>query len=105
MKQRKRDDFYLRGGDGGQVILALYVQPKASINRFVGRHGDELKLAVTAPPVDGKANKAVISFLAKFFSLSKSDVTIQQGHQSRHKQCRLNRVTTQEVFEKIQGYL
>jgi len=68
-------------------------------------HGEELKLAITAPPVDGKANKAVISFLANFFSLSKSDVVIQSGQQSRHKQCRLTHVTRQDVFEKIQGYL
>jgi uncharacterized protein len=105
MKERTGTDFCLRDGGNGEVILALYVQPKASRIRFVGMHGDELKLAITAPPVDGKANKAVISFLAKFFSLSKSDVVIQSGHQSRHKQCRLFHIGRQDVLNKIQGYL
>lgn len=105
MVERTRNDFCLRDGGNGEVILALYIQPKASKTRFVGMHGDELKLAITAPPVEGKANKAVISFLAKFFSLSKSAVVIQGGHQSRHKQCRLAHVTRQDVLDKIQEYL
>lgn len=105
MKERTRNDFCLLDGGNGEVLLALYIQPKASRTRFLGRHGDELKLAITAPPVDGKANKAVIAFLAKIFSLSKSDVTIQRGHQSRHKQCRLAHVTRQDILDKIQEYL
>lgn len=68
MIERTRNDFCLRDGGNGEVILALYIQPKASRTRFLGMHGDELKLAITAPPVDGKANKAVISFLAKFLA-------------------------------------
>jgi uncharacterized protein len=105
MKERTENDFCVQDGGNGEVVLALYIQPKASKARFLGMYGDELKLAITAPPVDGKANKAVISFLAKFFSLSKSDVVIQRGHQSRHKQCRLSRIGRQDVLQKIQGHL
>lgn len=105
MKEKTDSEPYLRDDGNGTVTLSLYVQPKASKSRFLGVHGEELKLAITAPPVNGKANKAVISFLAKFFSLSKSAVSIQSGHQTRHKQCRLAHVTRQDVLDKIQRYL
>lgn len=63
----------------------MYVQPKSSRNAFTGIHGDSIKLALTAPPVDGKANKAVIQFLASFFKLKKKDIAIKHGWQSRTK--------------------
>ncbi len=50
--------------DGEDIVLKLYIQPKASRDKIVGLHGEELKIAITAPPVDGKAN----AHLTKFFS-------------------------------------
>jgi len=76
---------YLSLYKDGRVLLRLYVQPKSSRNAFTGIHGDSIKLAITAPPVDGKANKAVIQFLASFFKLKKKDITIKHGLQSRTK--------------------
>ncbi len=76
---------YLSLYKDGRVLLRLYVQPKSSRNVFAGIHGDSIKLAITAPPVDGKANKAVISFLASFFKLKKKDIAIKHGLQSRTK--------------------
>ncbi len=76
---------YLKENKDGDTVISLYIQPKASKNRFCGLHGEEMKLAITAPPVDGKANKAVQAFLAKFFKVAKSEVIIKSGQQSRHK--------------------
>lgn len=67
------------------LLLRVYVQPKASKDGFVGVHGDEIKLSITAPPVDGKANKHVIAFIAKQCAVAKSNVTIIRGELSRHK--------------------
>ena len=69
----------------GSLSLALHIQPRASKNRIVGLHGENLKLAVTAPPADGKANKAVVKFLADFFSMPRKGITIKSGLQSRKK--------------------
>lgn len=75
--------------EGEDLILKLYLQPKASRDQFVGLHGDELKLAITAPPVDGKANKFLIAFLSKQFKVAKSQINIEKGELSRHKQVRI----------------
>jgi len=68
------------------LILALYIQPKASRDQVVGLHGTEIKLAITAPPVDGKANAHILHLLAKLFKVSKSQVSLHKGELSRHKQ-------------------
>ena len=65
--------------------LDLYIQPKASRDQFQGLHGDELKLAITAPPVDGQANSHLVKFLAKQFKVAKGQVTIIKGELGRHK--------------------
>lgn len=71
------------------LILSLYIQPKASRDQFVGQHGDELKVAITAPPVDGQANMHLIQFLSKQFKVPKSQIIIEKGENSRHKQIRI----------------
>lgn len=71
---------------GTDLLLALYVQPKASRDQLMGLHGAELKLAITAPPVDGKANAHIQKLLAKLFQVSKSQITVHKGELSRHKQ-------------------
>jgi len=65
--------------------ISLYVQPRASRNQLVGIIGSELKIRLTAPPVDGAANKECRSFLAKLCRLPKSRVTLLTGESSRHK--------------------
>lgn len=105
MIEKTDSEPYIRDDGNGTIVLAIYVQPKASRNRLLGVHGEELKLAITAPPVDGKANKAVIAFLARFFKLSKADVVITSGHQSRHKQCQLAHITLEAARLKLQGIM
>ncbi|RVU37236.1 YggU family protein [Rheinheimera riviphila] len=71
---------------GADLLLALYIQPKASRDQVMGLHGAEIKLAITAPPVDGKANAHVRKLLAKLFQVSQSQVSLHKGELSRHKQ-------------------
>ena len=65
--------------------FALRVQPRASRNAIAGVMGDAVKLAITAPPVDGKANQAVIEFLSDLFRVAKSSIVIVSGETGRNK--------------------
>lgn len=65
--------------------LDLLIQPKASRDQFQGLHGDEIKLAITAPPVDGQANSHLVKYLAKQFKVAKSQINIVRGELGRHK--------------------
>lgn len=71
------------------LLLQLYVQPGARRNQWAGLHGDALKLAITAPPVDGKANAFLQSLLAGQFAVSKQQVRLEKGELSRHKTLRI----------------
>lgn len=74
---------------GEDLLLRLYLQPKASRDQFVGEYGDALKVSITAPPVDGKANTHLVKFLSKQFNVAKSAVIIEKGLQNRHKLVRI----------------
>jgi uncharacterized protein len=77
-------DWYSWQGD--TLLLTLRVQPRASSDEIVGPHGEEaLKVRITAPPVDGKANQHLIKFLAKSFGVAKSRVTLLKGDTGRDK--------------------
>ena len=67
------------------LIFKVYIQPNASKNMISGRHADALKLKLTAPPVEGAANKLLIQFLAKHLKIPKSTIDILSGHTSRSK--------------------
>jgi uncharacterized protein len=75
--------FSYRGAD---LLLQLYVQPKASRDQIVGLHGDAIKIAITAPPVEGKANAHIQKLLATLFAVSRSQIELVKGDLSRHKQ-------------------
>jgi len=75
---------FLRGNEK-EALLDIYVQPKASRNELVGAHQGSLKIRLTAPPVEGEANKECVKFLAKVFGIPKSNVELVQGHKSRQK--------------------
>lgn len=82
------------------IILSLYIQPKSSRTRIIGMHGEELKIQISAPPVDGKANQALIKFFSKQLKVSKKQIHLLSGHQSRHKRI-LIEDCTEEQIEKI----
>ncbi len=67
------------------IRLKVRVQPRASRNRVLGAHGDALKVQVSAPPVDGAANQAVISLIAEWLSVPPRSVRIVQGQSGRDK--------------------
>ncbi len=70
---------------GNNVVLTLHIQPAARRTGVVGRHGDRLKIAVSVPPADGRANAALIAFLAETLGLPKSGFTVLSGASSREK--------------------
>jgi uncharacterized protein len=67
------------------TILDVYVQPGASRSGFAGMHGDRMKIRLAAPPVDGRANEALVEFLAEFFGVPRRHVRIAAGLKSRRK--------------------
>jgi hypothetical protein len=67
------------------LILTLFIQPKSSKNRIAGIHGQSLKVRLTAPPVDGAANKMCIEFMAKTLEVPKTSIEILAGHTGRNK--------------------
>jgi len=72
-----------------EFILKVYLQPKSSKNEIVGPYRDGIKVRITAPPVGGRANEALIKFLAKEFKTSASSVEILKGRHSREKIIRI----------------
>ena len=93
------------------LILSIYVQPRASKNQICGIQGEELKIRLTSPPVDGAANKLCREFVADLFNVSKSSVEIVSGETSRHKRMRVianhpgQLVTHISALEKTLGSL
>ena len=71
------------------LLLNVYVQPRASKNQVCGIQGEELKIRLTSPPVDGAANKLCREFVADLFDVAKSSVEIIAGETSRHKRLRI----------------
>lgn len=67
------------------IRLRIFLQPKASRDQIVGLY-DELKIAITAPPVDGQANAYLVKYLAKLFKVPKSSIILEKGELQRHKQ-------------------
>jgi hypothetical protein len=67
------------------LILDLHVQPGASRSEFAGRHGERIKLRLAAPAHEGKANAALIEFLAGYFGVPRRSITIVSGMRSRRK--------------------
>jgi uncharacterized protein (TIGR00251 family) len=71
------------------LILHVHVQPRASQNRLVGRHGGSLKIALITPPVDNAANTALLSFLAALLRIPRSSFTLLSGDKSREKRVQI----------------
>jgi len=83
------------------VTFAVKVHPRARKNAITGTVGDALKLALTAPPVEGKANQAVIEFFADLFQIPRSSVTIASGETSRNKVIRIAGVSKPAAEQRL----
>jgi uncharacterized protein (TIGR00251 family) len=83
------------------VVVRLHVQPGAKRSRWAGCHGDALKLRVAAPAVEGKANEALVRFLAEFCGVPRSAIEILQGEASRTKRVRIATSDPQAVAARL----
>jgi len=93
---------YLRSDSDG-VWLSIKLQPRASANEISGVMGSELRIKVTAPPVDSAANEALIRFLAERLDCARNKVELVRGQTSRHKTLRVHGMTAEDVLKRISG--
>lgn len=87
-------------GPGG-ALLYLRIQPRASKNEIVTMEDGSVKVRLTAPPVDGAANEALVAFLADTLGIAKSQVEIISGHTSREKVVRITGVSDEEIMRLL----
>jgi uncharacterized protein (TIGR00251 family) len=85
----------------GAITFAIKVQPRAKRDALVGELGDALKLALIAPPVEGRANEACIRFLAEFLKVPRSSITIASGQNSRRKLIRITGITAEQFRARL----
>lgn len=83
------------------VVLAVLLQPRASRTAIIGWQGAELKLRVTAPPVEGAANQLLCDYFAKLLGIAKGRVRLQSGATSRHKRLLFEAVTRDELLRVL----
>ena len=93
---------FLRAQSDG-VLLSIKLQPRASANQIGEPLGNELKIKVTAPPVDAAANEALVRLLADTFDCSRNQVELVRGHTSRHKVVRITGVSEQMIATRLVG--
>jgi uncharacterized protein (TIGR00251 family) len=91
---------YLKTSSSGIVVL-IHLQPRSSQNELCGVHGDRLKIRLTAPPVDSKANEALCKFLAGKLGVSKSQVQITRGEKSRKKDVLISGLSLDQVKGRL----
>ena len=83
------------------ATFAVKIHPRARKNAITGELGDTLKLSLTAPPVEGRANEACIEFLANLLKVPRSSVTIASGQSSRRKMIRVSGISADEVQKRL----
>ncbi len=83
------------------ATFAVKVHPRAKKNAITGELGDALKVALTAPPLDGRANEACIEFFAKILNVPRASVSIAAGQGSRNKVIRVTGMSAEEVRERF----
>jgi uncharacterized protein (TIGR00251 family) len=88
-------------GGEDRAQLRIRVQPKAASNRVVFDDAGGIRVAVTAPPSDGEANRAVCAVVAKQLGLAKSNVTVERGQRSRDKVIQINGLGEHEVLRRL----
>jgi uncharacterized protein (TIGR00251 family) len=81
--------------------LHVHIIPNARIDEVVGEHGGAIKIELRAPAVEGKANSALISFLADELNISQRAIVLEHGQKSRHKLIRIDGLTEEEVRRRL----
>jgi uncharacterized protein (TIGR00251 family) len=94
-------DFLRSQPDG--TLLSVKLQPRASANEIIphGGAGHELRIRVSAPPVDAAANEALIRLLAERLDCARGRVELLRGHKSRHKIVKLHGFTPEEILKRL----
>ena len=87
------------------ATFAVRVHPRARKNAITGVAGDAVKLSLTAPPVEGRANKAVVEFFADFFEIPRSSITIASGATSRTKVIRIAGRSVRAIEQRLEQIL
>lgn len=87
------------------ATFQIKVQPRAKKNAITGETGDALKVALTAPPLEGRANQACVAFFAELLNVSRSSITIAAGETSRNKLIRVSGLSAAEVEAKLREAL
>ena len=85
------------------ATFAIKVHPRARKNEITGEVGEALKLSLTAPPADGRANAACVDFLAEFLKVPRSSITIAAGQTSRNKVVRVHGLTADQVRDRLRA--
>jgi uncharacterized protein len=92
--------FEIRDSSQG-ATFAVKVQPRAKKNAITGQVGDALKLSLTTPPVEGRANDACVEFFAKLLDVPRSSVTIAAGQHNRNKVIRVAGLSAEETRKRL----
>lgn len=93
------DCFKISGND---IIIKVKIVPGSSKNKIIGAYNDALKISIAAPPVEGKANKKCIAYLAKYFDVAKSKIEIISGQTSKNKLIKIYDISPKEFLDKIE---
>lgn len=93
---------WLRRGPG-TWMLSLRIQPRASRNEIQGPLGDQLRIRLTAPPVDSAANRCLVEFLADRLGCSRSQVSLLRGQTSRQKVVAVTGLESGHILQRLQG--
>jgi uncharacterized protein len=83
------------------VTFSIKVHPRAKKNAITGKLGDALKLSLTTPPIDSRANEACVEFFAKLLKVPRSSVTIASGQASRNKVIHVAGLAAQQVRDRL----
>lgn len=94
-------DWLQAQGEG--AVLTLHIQPGAKKTEVAGIHGDALKIRLAAPPVDGKANEALLAFVAQSLSLAKRNVVLLSGQTSRSKRVGVSGLAVEQIRGLLLG--
>ena len=96
----------LKRTSDGRIMLPLHVQPGAKRDAIAGMYGEQaLKLATSAPPVDGKANAALFKILAKMLKCSKSSITLLSGETSRDKTLEIHGINKDALINILNQHI
>lgn len=92
-------DWINQSDDG--VTITVHAMPRAAKDAVQGLHGDALKIRLHAPPVDGRANEALISFLSKMLNIPKGNIALKSGFGQRRKIITINGISKSEIEKRL----